>query len=91
MLFYEEQALNMTPERRIELETMLFKERQLPSFAEKVKSVSYEDGCKVCFEDGSWVVCRFSGTEPLLRIAAEGKTSYQARNLAQQWRSLLRL
>ena len=31
----------------------------------------WEDGCKVYFTDGSWVICRFSGTEPLLRVMVE--------------------
>ena len=29
---------------------------------------SYMDGCKVYFKNGGWVIARFSGTEPLLRI-----------------------
>ena len=53
--------------------------------------INREDGCKVYFEDGSWVICRFSGTEPLLRIASEGNTRHQARNYIQLWRSLLKL
>ena len=65
--------------------------KQLPNFQEATRSVSYDDGCKVCFTDGSWVICRFSGTEPVLRIAAEGNTRHQARNLIQLWRSLLKL
>ena len=40
--------------------------------------VSREDGCKVYFQDGSWVICRFSGTEPLLRMAAEGGSMEEA-------------
>ena len=33
--------------------------------------VSYMDGCKVYFKNGGWVIARFSGTEPLLRIFCE--------------------
>ena len=43
----------------------------LPDFKKTVSKVSYSDGCKVYFEDGSFIICRFSGTEPLLRIFAE--------------------
>ncbi len=33
--------------------------------------VSYLDGSKVYFKNGGWVIARFSGTEPLLRIFCE--------------------
>ena len=33
--------------------------------------VSYLDGSKVYFKNGGWVVGRFSGTEPLIRIFCE--------------------
>ena len=36
-----------------------------------VVKVRSDDGFKFYFEDGSWVLVRFSGTEPLLRIYAE--------------------
>ncbi|MFM7468680.1 MAG: hypothetical protein ACKO37_04185 [Vampirovibrionales bacterium] len=38
------------------------------------------DGAKLFFEDGSWLLCRASGTEPVLRIYAEGvgETSHAA-------------
>lgn len=39
--------------------------------------VAYEDGCKVYFENG-FIICRFSGTEPLLRIFAEAQTKERA-------------
>ncbi|MBP3685310.1 MAG: phosphoglucomutase/phosphomannomutase family protein, partial [Oscillospiraceae bacterium] len=74
MLYYEESSLKMTHERKQELQQLIFQEHQLPSFTETIKNINWTDGCKVCFEDGSWVICRFSGTEPLLRIAAEGNT-----------------
>ena len=91
MLYYAEESLSMTQEKKQILQEMVFEGRQLPSFQEAVRSVSYEDGCKVTFTDGSWVICRFSGTEPVLRIAAEGNTRHQAGNLIQLWRSLLKL
>jgi phosphomannomutase len=91
MLYYEEESLSMSPEKKQILQDLVFEGKQLPNFQEATRSVSYDDGCKVCFTDGSWVICRFSGTEPVLRIAAEGNTRHQARNLIQLWRSLLKL
>ena len=50
-----------------------------------------EDGCKVYFTDGSWVICRFSGTEPLLRMAAEAETDEKAQSYIQTWKAFLSL
>ena len=41
------------------------------------------DGCKVYLEDG-WVIVRFSGTEPRVRIFAEAKTEAEARETVKQ-------
>ena len=60
---------------------VIFKEHRLPRFENTVARISYEDGCKVYFEDDSWVICRFSGTEAVLRIFAEAKT----KNIAQEY------
>ena len=46
---------------------------------------------KLYFEDGSWVICRFSGTEPLLRMAAEGESTEQADGYIAAWQNLLNL
>ena len=40
------------------------------------------DGCKV-YLDGGWVIVRFSGTEPRVRIFAEAETEEAARNLVE--------
>lgn len=91
MLYYEEASFTMTPERKAQLQAMVFQQESIPNFVETVERVNREDGCKVYFTDGSWVICRFSGTEPLLRIAAEGNTLHQAKNYIQLWRDHLDL
>ena len=90
-LSYEDAAITMTPARKQALMELLFVERRVPEFEEAVEQISYEDGCKVYFTDGSWVICRFSGTEPLLRMAAEGETAQQARQYIRLWRELMEL
>ena len=40
-----------------------------------VREVITMDGVKLVFQDSSWMLLRPSGTEPLLRIYAEGRTS----------------
>ena len=59
---------------RDRIRRIVFEDKSLPDFGESVNHVSYEDGCKVYFEDGSFVLCRFSGTETLLRLCAEAST-----------------
>ena len=56
-----------------------------------VDHISREDGCKVYFKDGSWVICRFSGTEPLLRMAAEAETKEKAEGYISTWKKFLSL
>jgi phosphomannomutase len=91
MLFYEEASFSTTPEHKQQLKQLVFHQKQLPVFCGNAERISYEDGCKVVFSDGSWVICRFSGTEPLLRIAAEGTTREQAAQLISQWKDFLKL
>ena len=45
-----------------------------------MEKVSYLDGCKV-YLDGGWVITRFSGTEPRVRIFAEADTLSRAKAL----------
>ena len=89
-LCYREADFRMTPERKAELQRLLFEEKLLPDF-EGVERVSRADGVKCYFADGSWVICRFSGTEPLLRMAAEAETDERAENMIAKWRELLSL
>lgn len=55
---------------RARVTRLLLEDKKLPLFSRSVERVSYEDGCKVFFRDG-WLLARFSGTEPLIRIFAE--------------------
>ncbi len=43
------------------------------------------DGVKAWFEDGSWILIRPSGTEPILRIFAEASTMKRAQSLVQEY------
>ena len=57
-------------------------DRLLPDFGLPVQQISYLDGCKVYFEDG-WIIARFSGTEPRVRIFAEMPSKERARALVR--------
>ena len=74
-----------------ELQEKLFVKLEVPDFGNTVEKINRTDGCKVYFTDGSWVICRFSGTEPLLRMAAEGESQSQAKTYIRIWREELGL
>jgi phosphoglucomutase len=54
----------------------------------KVVSIDRTDGAKFVFEDGSWMLLRLSGTEPLLRLYVEAESAAASAKLtheASQW------
>jgi phosphomannomutase len=53
-----------------------------------VTSVGTLDGYKFYAEDGSWLLIRFSGTEPLLRIYTETTSPERVQRLLEQGRTL---
>lgn len=68
-----EHNYDFDPARRESLIDQLMVARELPSFNRAPERISYEDGLKVYWSDG-WIIVRFSGTEPLLRIFCEMPT-----------------
>ena len=90
-LCYEEASLRYDPARREELKKRVYEDRALPDFGREVEKTLFGDGCKVVFTDGSWVICRFSGTEPLLRMAAEAATAEQAGDYVKAWKDFLKI
>lgn len=61
---------------------LLMEDKLLPDFGLDIEKVSYADGCKVYFKNGGWMICRFSGTEPLLRVFCEMSTTDRAAQMA---------
>ena len=50
----------------------------------KVVSVDRTDGAKFVFDDGSWMLLRLSGTEPLLRLYVEAESPKASARLARE-------
>src|SRR5713101_1110244 len=50
----------------------------------RVASLDRTDGLKLAFDDGSWVLLRLSGTEPLMRVYTEAATPEAASQLAME-------
>ena len=80
----------LTEESRKEIDCRVMQEKQLPEYKKKIVKVSYRDGCKVYFEDG-WIILRFSGTEPRIRVFAEAPEKEEAEKLVRQTRDWLGL
>ena len=90
-VFQADADFRMTPARKAELIRLLYETRTLPEFPFAVERVSREDGCKVYYKNGGWTICRFSGTEPLLRVAAEMATQREAEACVAAWKGFLGL
>jgi phosphomannomutase len=68
-----ERDYRFTTEEKERINRILMVDRKLPQLPFEIEKISYADGCKVYFKNGGWVIARFSGTEPLLRIFCEMK------------------
>ncbi len=86
-----EDNLRFAPEKKAEILQVLMTDKKLPAFDTEVERVGYKDGCKVYFKDGGFVSCRFSGTEPLLRIFAEADEKEKAVHFIEAFRKLLKI
>ena len=74
---------------RAAIDDKIMVRKELPDFGAKIAKVSYEDGCKVYFDDESFIICRFSGTEPILRIFSEAATWEKAQSYIDAFRTFL--
>ena len=77
-----ERDFALTEEDRERIHQLLMVEKKLPDFNRSISRVSYEDGCKVYFDGGPWVIARFSGTEPRIRVFSEAENAEEAARLA---------
>lgn len=56
----------------------------------KVKEVGRKDGIKLYLEDGSWVLLRPSGTEPLMRVYLETNSPEKQTKIAEQMQQTIK-
>lgn len=80
-----EKDYTFTEEKKKEVVHRLFVEKEIPQFPFTIEKISYEDGCKIYFGDEGWIIARFSGTEPLLRIFCEMRNEQTAANMIAIW------
>lgn len=87
----EERDYKFTQEEKERILKILMEDKKVPEMPFEIEKVSYLDGCKVYFKNGGWVVSRFSGTEPLLRIFCEMPTEEEAKKISKIYEDFLGL
>ena len=90
-IFMEERDYRFSVEKKIAMTKTLMEDKQIPELPFEIDHVSYMDGCKIYFTNGGWVVARFSGTEPLLRIFCEMPTAEEAKTVSEIYERFLDL
>ncbi len=76
----DEQKANAVRQVAIDASTLL---------GRKILSVDRTDGAKFVFEDGSWMLVRLSGTEPLLRLYVEASSLEASTKLTSEAKNWL--
>ena len=80
--FYERTDLRLKrPVAKAEMVDLLTKQAPAEIGGEKVDEVSTSDGVKYILADDSWLLIRPSGTEPVLRVYAEGRSQEMVKSL----------
>ncbi len=74
---YAEDNLELSPELEIKAERFVESPPEEIS-GKKIVKIDRKDGLKLYFENDSWLLLRFSGTEPLLRITSEAPDPEEA-------------
>lgn len=87
----EERDYKFSDEKKKEIYKTVLVDKLLPEFPYEIDHVSYSDGCKVYFKNGGWIIARFSGTEPLLRVFCEMETLRKAQDTADILSEYLKL
>ena len=71
----DEQKANVVKKVAVDASTLL---------GRKVVSIDRTDGAKFVFDDGTWILLRLSGTEPLLRLYVEADSAAASARLARE-------
>lgn len=91
LIAMEERDYRFDQEKKEQIRDILLEQRLLPKLPFEIEKVSYLDGSKVYFANGGWVIARFSGTEPLLRIFCEMPNPKDAANICEIYERFLEL
>lgn len=90
-LYMVEKSCVFNKERKDEIKSLIDMKECFPNMGYEIDHISYLDGCKVYFKNGGWIIARFSGTEPLLRIFCEMDDSETAKKIYEIFMDYLKL
>ena len=90
-IYMEERDYKFNQEKKDAIYRILMEEKRLPELDFEMDKISYLDGSKVYLKNGGWVVARFSGTEPLLRIFCEMPKAEDAKKIVETYEKFLDL
>jgi len=80
-LYQAEESLPATPEMRIAVPRRMREVPQDRIAGYAIQKISHDDGIKMYLENENWALLRFSGTEPVLRLAVEADSAEKAGEL----------
>lgn len=89
--YMSECDLRFDADTKARLVEKLFKRKEVPGLGFEIDHTSYRDGIKIYFKNEGWIVVRFSGTEPLLRIFAEMSNESDATAVSDGMKAFLGL
>lgn len=90
-IYMEERDYQFNQEKKDEIFHTLLIDKSIPDLPFEMDKVSYLDGCKIYFKNGGWIIARFSGTEPLLRIFCEMTKAEDAKSLCEIYEEYLNI
>ena len=85
---YDRVDIPVTPDRKASLLRRLAEARPGSLAGVRVKEVDTMDGYRFILEDGSWLLFRFSGTEPMMRIYTETDSPEKVQLLLSEGQAL---
>ena len=73
--YYDRIDRRMTPEQKPAVQALIAQAKPTTLAGLKVEKIDTTEGYRYCLEDGGWMLIRFSGTEPVIRVYCE--TTYE--------------
>jgi phosphomannomutase len=89
--YMEEKDYRFDMEKKDEIYQKTLIDKLIPELPFEIDKISYLDGCKIYFSNGGWIIIRFSGTEPLLRIFCEMEKPEDAKQVCEIYEAFLDL
>jgi phosphomannomutase len=86
--FFRENNISLDKSMKERLKDLIFNQKALPGFDYEVEKTDYSDGLKIYFKN-SWLTCRFSGTEPMVRIFVESIDEYELENIEAKFKEFI--